>query len=188
LTTDVDSVNLRNFVLLARRGSLDPAGLASAGLRFDEEKGSGRETAMKKQRRGQQTRAEQGFTAKRRTESDNKGREMSDDAFPIEITCRDVQSRQTAGGDFLFLDCREPDEAAVARIEGTLLIPMSQLAERVGELEPHRGREIIVHCHLGGRSLRVARWLRQQGFEQAASLAGGIDQWSAEIDATIPRY
>jgi len=110
------------------------------------------------------------------------------DVFPIEITCRDVQTKQAGAGDFYFLDCREPDEAAVAKIEGATLIPMSQLAERIGELEEHRGREVIVHCHHGGRSLRVARWLRQQGFEKAASMAGGIDQWSTEIDPTIPRY
>lgn len=113
---------------------------------------------------------------------------MTEPAMPIEISCREVQAKQAAGAEFLFLDCREPDEAAVAKIEGATLIPMSQLAERVGELEPHRNGEIIIHCHHGGRSLRVAMWLRQQGMMRAASMSGGIDQWATEIDPTIARY
>jgi rhodanese-related sulfurtransferase len=65
---------------------------------------------------------------------------------------------------------------------------MSEMAERVGELEPYRDWRIVVHCHHGGRSLRVANWLRGQGFANAQSLAGGIDAWAAEIDPTLPRY
>jgi adenylyltransferase/sulfurtransferase len=65
---------------------------------------------------------------------------------------------------------------------------MSQLAARVAELEAFRTRPLVVHCHHGGRSLRVANWLREQGFSQAQSMAGGIDQWSLEIDPTVPRY
>ena len=62
------------------------------------------------------------------------------------------------------------------------------LADRIADLEPHRQREIIIHCHHGGRSLRVANWLRRNGFEGARSMAGGIDQWSLQIDPSIPRY
>jgi rhodanese-related sulfurtransferase len=108
--------------------------------------------------------------------------------YPLEVNVSAVQAKQAAGEPFLFLDCREPEESATAKIPGTTLLPMSQLADRVGELEPHRTGEIIVHCHHGGRSLRVARWLRQQGFARVASLAGGIDAWSQTVDPTIPRY
>jgi rhodanese-related sulfurtransferase len=106
---------------------------------------------------------------------------------PIEISCRDVQARLGAE-DFLLVDCREPDEHQRARIEGAKLVPMSRLAESLGELEPLRGREIAVHCHHGGRSLKVANWLRSQGFARARSMAGGIDEWSREIDPAVPRY
>lgn len=106
----------------------------------------------------------------------------------LETNCQAVHQKRQAGEKFLFLDCREPDEAAVAKIEGTLLIPMSQLAERAGELETYRQQPVVVHCHHGGRSLRVANWLRNQGFDHAVSMAGGIDQWAAEIDTTIARY
>ena len=47
---------------------------------------------------------------------------------------------------------------------------------------------LVVFCHHGIRSLQVAGWLRSQGLEDAASMAGGIDRWSLEIDPTVPRY
>jgi len=107
---------------------------------------------------------------------------------PLEVDCAAVKSLLEAGADFLFLDCREADEHATARIDGAVLWPMSELAERAAELAPHRERAIVVHCHHGGRSLRVARWLRSQGFPRAASMAGGIDVWSQAIDPAVPRY
>ncbi|MFO1095550.1 MAG: rhodanese-like domain-containing protein [Planctomycetaceae bacterium] len=108
--------------------------------------------------------------------------------LPLEITCEDVHSLQNAGDTFAFIDCREPDEFEMCRIMGATLLPMSELRERLAELEPHRGGRVVVHCHHGGRSLRVASFLRQQGFSQAQSMAGGIDAWSERIDPTVPRY
>ena len=90
--------------------------------------------------------------------------------------------------DILFVDCREPDEYETARIEGATLLPTSEMQERIEELTPHREKTIVVHCHHGGRSLRVAMWLRQQGFENPLSMAGGIDAWSKTIDPSVPRY
>ena len=107
---------------------------------------------------------------------------------PLEMDCRAVKARLDAGETFLFLDCREPSENAAARIEGTTLIPMSSLAQRIGELEPHRNTAIVVHCHHGGRSLRVTNWLRQQGFAQVTNMSGGIDEWSQLIDRSVPQY
>ena len=93
------------------------------------------------------------------------------------------------GGErFVLLDCREPDEVAAARIAGSTHIPMREISARLGEIQPHHAERIVVHCHHGGRSLRVANWLRDQGFSQAQSLAGGIDAWAAEIDPSLPRY
>ena len=106
----------------------------------------------------------------------------------LEIDCQTLKSMLDDGADFLLLDCREQDEHATARIEAATLLPMSEIQERVSELEPHRERSIVVHCHHGGRSVRVAMWLRQQGDMQAVSLAGGIDAWSLTIDPSVPRY
>ena len=108
--------------------------------------------------------------------------------LPLEISCASVKAKISTGDKFLFLDCREQDEYDTANISGTQLLPMSQLTERVGELATHQEDEVIIHCHHGGRSLRVARWLRQQGFSKAQSLAGGIECWAIEIDPAVPRY
>ena len=89
---------------------------------------------------------------------------------------------------FLLLDCREPDEHGIARIEGALLIPMRTIPERLAELEPRRGDRIVVHCHHGVRSLRVARFLRERGFVNAQSMRGGIEAWALELDPATPRY
>ena len=107
---------------------------------------------------------------------------------PVEIDCRSVRERLDRQDDFLLLDCRESDEYAVAHIEGARLVPMSKIQNRLDELEEYRGRPVVVHCHHGGRSLRVVQWLRGQGFGQAQNMTGGIDQWSLEIDPSVPRY
>lgn len=111
-----------------------------------------------------------------------------DSNLPIEISCQAVQSKLQAGEPFLLLDCREAEEFATARISGSTLIPMSELQTRAGELDGHRDSLIVVHCHHGGRSLRVTHWLRKQGFPAVQNLTGGIDAWSTEIDPTVPRY
>lgn len=106
----------------------------------------------------------------------------------MEISCEDVQQLLQSGEPFAFIDCREADEYDVCRIAGAKLLPMSELRDRLPELESHRSERIVIHCHHGGRSLRVAAFLRQQGFDQAQSMAGGIDAWSARIDPQVPRY
>jgi len=90
-----------------------------------------------------------------------------------------------SGTDFVLLDVREPWEYQTARIEGSTLIPMRQVPQRASEVPG--GKPVVVHCHHGGRSLQVVRWLRQHGIE-ARNMTGGIDRWSVEIDSTVPRY
>jgi len=107
---------------------------------------------------------------------------------PQEIDVHAVQALLAGGESFLLLDCREPDEHAIARIGGAVLIPMQTIPERLAELEPHRASRIVVHCHHGVRSLRVTRFLRERGFTSAQSMAGGIEAWSREIDPAVPRY
>lgn len=88
---------------------------------------------------------------------------------------------------FVLLDVREPWEYEAARIEGSTLMPMGDIPGRAfQELDPEA--HIVTVCHHGVRSLNVAVWLRNQGFESAQSLRGGIDAWSGEIDPAIPRY
>lgn len=85
------------------------------------------------------------------------------------------------------IDVREPWEFETAHIEDSLLMPMGDVPARAHqELDPDE--HLVVMCHHGMRSMNVAVWLSNQGFEQAQSLMGGIDAWSAEIDPTVPRY
>jgi rhodanese-related sulfurtransferase len=85
------------------------------------------------------------------------------------------------------IDVREPWEFQAARIPGGVLMPMGDVPARAHqELDPEE--RLVIVCHHGQRSLNVAAWLRNQGFEQAQSLRGGIDAWSAEVDPSIGRY
>jgi rhodanese-related sulfurtransferase len=116
---------------------------------------------------------------------------MSQPLPAIEIICPDAAKQLRNADDSrpsLLLDCRTSEEHTIAKIDGSVLIPMQEIAERLSELEPWRDKPIIVHCHHGVRSLRVTHFLREKGFSQAQSMKGGIDAWSAEIDPSVPRY
>ena len=108
--------------------------------------------------------------------------------LPLEIDVLSVKDMFDRGEDFLLLDCREPDEYSLARITNSKHIPMNQIPVRIDELNALRPKRIVVHCHHGGRSLRVTKWLRQQGFSNAQNMDGGIDAWSLQIDTSVPRY
>ena len=113
---------------------------------------------------------------------------MTDESPPFDVSVAELKARLVAKEDLLLLDCRNPDEWETARIAGAQLLPMGELVQRAGELEPHKNRPIVVQCHHGGRSARVANWLRANGYPQAQNLEGGIDAWSLEIDPSVPRY
>jgi rhodanese-related sulfurtransferase len=86
-----------------------------------------------------------------------------------------------------FIDVREPWEVATAHIDGSVTMPMGDVPSRAHqELDPDE--RVVVFCHAGVRSMNVTVWLRNQGFEQAQSMRGGIDAWSTEIDPKVPRY
>jgi rhodanese-related sulfurtransferase len=98
------------------------------------------------------------------------------------------QGSDTDGNPVVLVDCREPHEFETAKIEGAVLMPMRSWPPSQSALEALAGKSIVVHCHHGGRSLRVANWFRENGYPDAKSMAGGIDAWSLEIDNSIPRY
>ena len=104
-----------------------------------------------------------------------------------EITPEDVKGKLEAAEAFTLLDVREPWEFETARIEGAKLMPMGDVPSRAHqELDPED--HIVVVCHHGVRSMNVTAWLRQQGFEKAQSLRGGIDAWSRHVDGKVPVY
>lgn len=108
-------------------------------------------------------------------------------SLPIEIDVHSVRSLLN-DDSLLLIDCREPDEWNTARINGAILMPMSQWESCSQQLADYQGRRVVVHCHHGGRSLRVTRWLREHGFPEAQNMTGGIDAWSQQIDPSVPRY
>lgn len=105
-----------------------------------------------------------------------------------QITPSQLKAQLDAGASPYLLDVREPSEYAIARIDGSVLIPMSEIVSRLDEIREQDGRPIVVICHHGVRSLRAAMFLAQQGLANVASLSGGIDAWSVQVDPAIRRY
>lgn len=104
----------------------------------------------------------------------------------LEITVKEVNERLARGEKLFLVDVRNPWEYDLCRIAGAKSIPLSSLPASLNALPD--AEEVICYCHHGMRSLNAAAWLRQQGIENARSMAGGIDQWAIEIDQKIPRY
>lgn len=111
---------------------------------------------------------------------------MEESLDNIEISPAEVKERLEKGEEFLLVDVREPWERETAHIAGSMLIPLREIPEHLGEFED--ADEIVLYCHHGMRSLDAAAWLRAQGVAGARSMAGGIDRWSVEVDSSIPRY
>lgn len=86
------------------------------------------------------------------------------------------------------LDVRELEEHEIAHLPGARLIPVGQLPFRLAELADWKDQNIVVYCHHGIRSLHAIGVLDQAGFIRLKNLSGGIDSWSLEVDASVPRY
>lgn len=105
----------------------------------------------------------------------------------IEVDPDSVAAMQKDGTAFKLLDIREDWEFEYCRIPGGVHFPMGQIESRhAGELD--RSEKIVLYCHSGMRSLQVAAWLRQEGYTDVKSLAGGVNRWADEIDPDMPRY
>jgi rhodanese-related sulfurtransferase len=86
----------------------------------------------------------------------------------------------------LLLDVREPWEHQTCRIDGSVLMPMAEVPQRAGELDANA--DIVVICHHGGRSMRVALYLAGQGYGRVHNLDGGVDAWARTVDPSMPQY
>jgi rhodanese-related sulfurtransferase len=104
-----------------------------------------------------------------------------------EISVAQLKQQLASPNPPLLLDVREQWEFDTASIAGAKLMPMGDIPGRAHQ-ELDEDQPIAVLCHHGARSLNVTMWLRQQGFEKAQSVAGGIDAWSRAIDPTVPTY
>jgi adenylyltransferase/sulfurtransferase len=103
-----------------------------------------------------------------------------------DITPKELKARLDAGEKIFILDVRNPEEYAICKLDGSTLIPLSELPNRTKELNPDE--EIVVHCRSGGRSAQAATFLRQLGFKDVKNLTGGVLLWSDTVDPSMPKY
>lgn len=104
----------------------------------------------------------------------------------MNISPEETKAKLDRGEKFVLLDVREAWEVAINRLGDAAVIPIAELGERYTELNPEA--EIIVYCHMGVRSLKATRFLKDRQFKNVKNLAGGIDAWSLQIDPKVPRY
>ena len=108
--------------------------------------------------------------------------------MPDQISVGALQAKLAAGEPVYLVDVRQPWEHELAALPGPqVLVPLDQLVDRHDEIVPPAGALVVAYCHHGIRSLNAAALLERAG-HAVASLAGGIDRWSLEIDPSIPRY
>ena len=103
-----------------------------------------------------------------------------------EATPAEIYRRLQAGEDLLLVDVREPDEIAIAALPDALICPLSRAAGWIDSLP--KDQPLIIFCHHGIRSLRVAQALAERGHTNLTNMTGGIDLWSAQVDPAVPRY
>jgi rhodanese-related sulfurtransferase len=104
----------------------------------------------------------------------------------MEITVQDLDGLRQAGAAHIILDVRNPPEIAICAIVGSTNIPMQEVPANLDRLS--RKGALVVICHSGMRSHQVTAWLRQNGFDNAVNLRGGIDSWAREIDTSMAVY
>src|SRR5579872_2194809 len=103
-----------------------------------------------------------------------------------EATPTEIHRRLQAGEDLLLVDVREPAEIAIAALPDALICPLSRASDWIDRLP--KEQPLIIFCHHGIRSLRVAHALAERGHTNLSNMTGGIDLWSTEVDSGIPRY
>ena len=104
-----------------------------------------------------------------------------------QITATELKQRLDNGEDLQIIDVREASELEIAKMPGTIHIPLGQIMNRMSEIDPTR--DTVVHCKMGGRSARAIAALKQAGFPgNLINLTGGIIAWSNDVDPSVPKY
>ena len=104
-----------------------------------------------------------------------------------ELSATEMHDRLNQTGESpMLLDVREPWEFEKARIQGSQLVPMRSVPDRLHELDPDR--ETVVICHHGIRSRMVGHFLERQGFNKVINLSGGVAAWARDVDHHMPTY
>ena len=107
--------------------------------------------------------------------------------YPLELSVAEAKHLlDTQPDQVRLIDVREPHELEICLILGATSIPMRQIPDHVGSLP--KDKHLLIHCHHGGRSLRVTQFLRANGFAAVSNVAGGIDAWAEKVEPGMPRY
>jgi rhodanese-related sulfurtransferase len=102
------------------------------------------------------------------------------------ISPKELKTRLDKGDKLVLVDVREDWEYSLAKLDGSILIPLGTLPQSLSQL--NHDSEIIAICHHGMRSADATNFLVQQGFMNVKNLVGGIDAWSTQVDGSVPRY
>ena len=114
------------------------------------------------------------------------GQDLEEEQAMVEVTPVAVQEELEGGRDLVILDVRNPYEIDICRIEGSVVIPLPELLERINELD--RDQEMVVHCKSGARSARAIQQLQEHGFSKLRNLHGGILAWARDVDPSLSTY
>lgn len=106
--------------------------------------------------------------------------------FPLQLDASRLQEIIQSNQSVTIVDVREPWEVAICAIPGSINVPLSTLPQNLARL-PDQG-PLVVLCHHGMRSMQAVAWLRENGFENASNLQGGIDAWARQVDTSMATY
>ncbi|EEF61257.1 rhodanese-like domain-containing protein [Pedosphaera parvula] len=106
----------------------------------------------------------------------------------IQISASELAAKLQKGEKPLLLDVREREEHEFVSLPDSTLIPLGEIMQRAAEIESWKGKEVVVYCHHGMRSMHAISRLQILGFTDLRNLHGGIDAWSVEVDSSKPRY
>lgn len=105
-----------------------------------------------------------------------------------ELAPAEAKQWMDAHPDGIVVDCRESDELKSCSIQDAVNVPLSVFGYVAPDKLPDKARPILIYCHHGMRSQTAAQFLEKRGYSDVSSLQGGIDQWSCQVDPSVPRY
>ena len=103
----------------------------------------------------------------------------------MQVSPLDLQAALADGQPVRLIDVRSREEYEAVKLPGAELMTQELLQTLFGE---DKAQRIVVYCHKGQRSLDAGAYLAGHGMTHVQSLIGGIDAWSCEVDASVPRY
>ncbi len=115
-----------------------------------------------------------------------RGQETEAAGEAYDLSPAQIKAMRERGEPFVLLDVREPHEYEIVRIEGSRLIPLSELHLRTNELDT--AETVVTYCHHGQRSATAIKTLEKFGFKKLKHMRGGIDAWAAQVDPEMARY